>query len=478
MINDYLLRSTGGGANVRNNGRPLSAERRRRRTGDSVCDTNRRGYTRFIACLPGTYRLAEGAVALDDIAGLEEPVRQAIRFVVARELLGAAGRACVPSGAAISEADWTRALARLREGGVKSAAPKRPASRAEAATVLQTAVKQALGTAIDSPYTHAYLTRDRIRIGAWVNLHAEAITDDFIATYRSAGFDWIIAHGAFAGADRREWLLRECDRHGVELILGDGAYHNAAVATADYYDHPSFAGTYITDEPGTDQYAKWAEICKAYRRDTQGKLPYINLLPMYANAAQLKFGAHAAAIEYYDPDPALYKKYCDSFCQMFDEPYICTDIYPLNWSQGRRTTTKSIANRSTSSRVQREHDKDFWCCIQTFAWVPSKRTPTESEFRWQSYCMLSFGCKGLLCWTYAGYKPEFPRWCRCRASARTLGTTPERFSKRSRSSPMPLCVTRIWRDEPRLLGCYAVSKFSQPLERFPPSSGSSANSRC
>lgn len=467
--NDYLLRST----EVAQPSETTVVRFQPKDGGDErvipFCDTNRRGYTRFIACLPGTYRLAEGAVALDDIAGLEEPVRQAIRFVVARELLGAADARAFRPGAAISEADWTRALARLCEGGVKSAAPKRPASRAEAATVLQTAVKQALGTAIDSPYTHAYLTRDRIRIGAWVNLHAEAITDDFIATYRSAGFDWIIAHGAFAGADRREWLLRECDRHGVELILGDGAYHNAAVATADYYDHPSFAGTYITDEPGTDQYAKWAEICKAYRRDTQGKLPYINLLPMYANAAQLKFGAHAAAIEYYDPDPALYKKYCDSFCQMFDEPYICTDIYPLNWSQGRRTTYKEYCESiNVIARSAREHDKDFWCCIQTFAWVPSKRTPTESEFRWQSYCMLSFGCKGLLCWTYAGYKPEFPSlvsmqgkrqnaWYDAGTVFKEIALISDAFVRYKNLGAMSH-------------GCSDATpylKFSQPLERFP-----------
>jgi hypothetical protein len=105
----------------------------------------------------------------------------------------------------------------------------------------------------------------------------------------------------------------------------------------------------------------------------------------------------------------LYKKYCDSFCQKFDAPYICTDIYPLNWGDGRRVTYKEYCESiNIIAASAREHGKDFWCCIQTFAWTPSKRTPTESEFRWQSYCMLSFGCKGLLCWTYAGYQPESP----------------------------------------------------------------------
>jgi hypothetical protein len=181
------------------------------------------------------------------------------------------------------------------------------------------------------------------------------------------------------------------------------------VATAEYFDHPSFAGTYVTDEPGTDEYDKLAEICNTYYKETDGKLPYINLLPMYANAAQLKYGASADAIKYYDSDPDLYKKYCDAFCRKFDPRYICADIYPLDWAKGKRATYQGYCESiNLIAASARAHDKDFWCCIQTFAWVPSKRTPTESEFRWQSYCMLSFGCKGLLCWTYAGTEPSCP----------------------------------------------------------------------
>ena len=160
----------------------------------------------------------------------------------------------------------------------------------EAAVVLQTAIQTALGTAIESPYTNAYLTRDRIRIGAWVSPRQEAIGKEFVETYSSGGFDWIIAHDELASPEHRDRLLRDCDKYGVELILGDDAYTNPAVATAEYFDHPSFAGTYVTDEPGTDQYNELAEICNTYYKETGGKLPYINLLPMYANAAQLRSG--------------------------------------------------------------------------------------------------------------------------------------------------------------------------------------------
>lgn len=374
-----------------------------------VCETNCRGFTHFVAKQAGAYRLANQDVQLADVEDLAADTRWAIRFVVARQLLGVAeGRQFRPDEP-LADSDWNAAVVRLGEYDIDLTTQPQPATRASAATVLARAVQTALGTAIDSPYTNEYLTRDRIRIGAWVNPLSEAVGQDFIETYSAGGFDWIIAHGALAGSEHREMLLRDCDRYGVELILGDGAYQNAFVATAEYFHHPCFAGTYVTDEPGTDQYDELAEICNAYYRETGGKLPYINLLPMYANAAQLKYGAGAAAIEYYDPDPDLFKKYCDAFCEKFDPPYICTDIYPLNWVDGRRVTYRdyceSINVIATSAR---EHEKDFWCCIQTFAWVPSKRTPTESEFRWQSYAMLSFGCKGLLCWTYAGYRPESP----------------------------------------------------------------------
>jgi hypothetical protein len=450
-----------------------------------LCDTNSRGFTSFVARKPGHYGLAEGEVDLGDIADLDATTRTAIRFVVARQLIGGVEARRFRPGDRISDAHWRAAVEALGEYDVDLTDRDKPATRAHAAGVLERAVRTALGTRVESPYTNEYLTRDRIRIGAWVNPQREAIGEDFIETYSSGGFDWIIANGALAG-DLREMLLRECDRYGVELILGDGAYRDPATETAEYFHHPCFAGTYVTDEPGSDQYDELAGICNAYYRETGGKLPYINLLPMYANAAQLRYGAGAAAIEYYDPDPDLYRKYCDSFCRMFDAPYLCTDIYPLNWDNGRRGTYRDYCESiSIAAASAREHGKDFWCCIQTFAWTPSKRTPTESEFRWQSYCMLSFGCKGLLCWTYAGYREEAPSliavdgkrtnawydaatvfkeirrlsdaFVRYRSlGAMTHNCTDEtpylRFSNPVRSFPT---IRRIQCDDPLLIGCFA-----------------------
>jgi len=260
-----------------------------------------------------------------------------------------------------------------------------------------------------SAYPPEHFSRDRIRIGAWGNFRPVDLDEEYLRTYASCGFDWLIAMPAISGGLFREPLLQWCDKYGVEAYIADGGHLAPASNTACFAAHPSFRGHYVVDEPGSDDFDRLASLCNDYVRLTGGKVPYINLLPMYANAAQLKYGASADAIQYYDSDPALFRKYCDAFCTKFDVGYICTDIYPLNWVQGRRATYRDyVESINVIAASAREHRKEFWCFLQTFAWTPSKRTPTEAEFRWQAYSLLSFGCKGLLCWTYAGADAAFP----------------------------------------------------------------------
>ena len=86
---DFMLRST-----VINSPSELTVVRfcRKGKAGDGVvvpvCQTNRCGFTWFVAMKPGEYRLANGDRSLDDISGLQAKAQSAIRFVVARQLLG------------------------------------------------------------------------------------------------------------------------------------------------------------------------------------------------------------------------------------------------------------------------------------------------------------------------------------------------------------------------------------------------------
>jgi len=282
-------------------------------------------------------------------------------------------------------------------------------AEAEKAVPLPKELAERFGCDVSSPFPPEYFTRERIRLGGWGLMHGNRWDERFVRDFRDCGLDLLLATGPEASGTNRLKLFQDCDRLGVEVYINDGAWMKPQTAGEEYFDHPSFCGHFLTDEPGTDAYEKWGKAAKEYANAT-GKVPYINLLPMYANAAQLKYGASAAAIEYYDSDPALYRKYCEKYCDQVPTDYICTDIYPLNWLRdGKRGTyAEYVESINVIASVARERNKEFWCFIQTFGWIPSKRTPNAAEYRWQCWSMLSFGCRGILCWVYAGYNPAFP----------------------------------------------------------------------
>lgn len=382
----------------------------------SLCAVSSRGFVVYCLDKPGNWKLLKRPVKATDVEN--SSLKDEIKFVLARNLMKTdEGNAFRPQER-LSENDVklvVDALAPFKDskalGGKIDLFEKKLAdalhngvTREEAAKLVAEGVRTVLDASISSPFSKEYFTRERLRIGAWGNFNPGDFGDEYMKTYADCGFDFLLP---FVSAPTNE-LLTLCDKYGIEATVNDGSYRNPVAGTREYFDHPSFTGCYVVDEPGSDAYDALAKDCNNYAKET-GKRPYVNLLPMYANAAQLKYGAGAAAIEYYDPDPDLFRKYCAAFCEKFDTDYICTDIYPLNWSDGKKTTYASYAESiNIIASVAREYKRDFWCYIQTFGWIKSKRTPNEAEFRWQCYSMLSFGCQTILCWTYAGYHPGFP----------------------------------------------------------------------
>lgn len=379
---------------------------------EPLCDATRLGFATFTVSKPGEYRLerSESATRFSDVSGRAS--EKDVRFVVARKLMFGVNDKTFQPTRKLTTAEGAALLAKFKELGLDAETlktridnlAKNPLTREDAARLVARAVRTKLGTQIDSNFAPSHFTRDRIRLGAWANFRAQNFDAAAMKAYRDCGFDFMIA---ISGVETKE-LLQFGNQYGVEIYVNDGSYLTPTEAPAEYCDYPSFSGCYVFDEPGTESFDALAAKSAAYA-NAAGKTPYVNLLPMYANAAQLKYGAGAAAIEYYDADPDLYRKYCESFCEKFDVNYLCTDIYPLNWVDGKKTTYADyVESINIAASVARRYDREFWCFIQTFGWIPSKRTPTEAEYRWQCYSMLSFGCKNILCWTYAGYEEEFP----------------------------------------------------------------------
>jgi len=118
---------------------------------------------------------------------------------------------------------------------------------------------------------------------------------------------------------------------------------------------------------------------------------------MYANAAQLKYGAGAAAIEYYDNDPKLYEKHLDTYCQIFDTPYICVDVYPCRVDENNKRIMYPgyLENINVIAKCCRKYDRELWIMVQNMMWYACDNTPDEAELRWQFFTMLSFGAKAI-----------------------------------------------------------------------------------
>jgi len=300
--------------------------------------------------------------------------------------------------------------------------PNGVSTRAEVATVMERVIKAVLGVNVPvGSYTNEYITRDRIRLGVW-SFEGAFATEKGMKELRDLGVDVILNGSATASASTRDTVLNYADVYGIEVYMTDYYQYEkdyvnvpSVIENSDpvkvasgYSYHPSFAGHYITDEPGTDNFPLVGSLTDDYEAQMPGKRAYSNLLPMYANAAQLKYGAGAAAIEYYDSDPDLYRKYCQEWFNNTSTDYICVDIYPFNWEGTFKTTYRDyVESINQVATVAREAGKEFWCCIQTYGWQANKRTPNESEYRWQCYCLLSFGCTGIMLWQYRS-NPEFP----------------------------------------------------------------------
>ncbi len=374
-----------------------------------ACHVNSIGFVTYIANRLGKYTLEYTGKKYTDIQN--HPLQKAINYVTSHDLMEGTSATEFSPDAVCDLAEIQTARAKLTERGVKNAAQAFDSmnsyTRADVAQILM-ACECALFSDTTSPYSSEYFTRKRIKIGSWANFDPEKVDEAYIRDYADAGFDWIISMPEISSEPCRSRLFSLCNKYGVEVYINDGAFNQVPNGVAEYFDTPCFTGHYVIDEPGSDDFDRLSEVCNAYTAK-MGKVPYVNLLPMYANAAQLKYGAGAAAIEYYDADPALFRKYCEAFCEKFNTPYICTDIYPLNWNGDKKTTYGDyVESIHVIADVARRYDREFWCYIQTFGWMNGKRTPNEAEFRWQSYSMLSFGCTGIICWTWGGYDPEFP----------------------------------------------------------------------
>ena len=245
-------------------------------------------------------------------------------------------------------------------------------------------------------YSKDHFTRQRIKLGTKGNFIENTVNEKFLQTFAACGFDWVVLDPKNAKGPVRDTILDFCDQNGIEVYLDEAWLLDDFSLDASYKHHPSYTGSYCVDEPGTEDMPALAEVQNRYLTET-GRMPFANLLPMYANAAQLKYGAEVAAIQYYDPDPGLYEKYCKKWMELTTCNFVSVDVYPFHTCT---TYDRYIENLNIFARCAREYGKSYNLYLQAFGWRANMRHPSLADLRFQVYAGLSFGFTSFVYWSY------------------------------------------------------------------------------
>jgi len=271
------------------------------------------------------------------------------------------------------------------------------------------------------PYKVEKLKDDRIRIGAYTPI--DKCDEEHIAMLAEAGVDFAVINLENYPEETKDKLFGWLAQNGIEATVRDSRvlkyYNKAGMLDFDktdlmyYRDEPSFAAFTYVDEPGIEHFEQLGKEVEQFKKEFPGKRPYINLLPMYANAAQLTGGAWKSAIEYYETPSTDFQQYLDEYVAKIDTDYICTDIYPHRRVKDPKcpdmfpaeylklTYPHYVRSIEITADVARASGRDLWVCIQTCSWARAVREPDEYELRWQAYTMLSYGAKALLYYVFA-----------------------------------------------------------------------------
>lgn len=233
--------------------------------------------------------------------------------------------------------------------------------------------------------------QDRFAIGFWVDPPANLITNARYKEIADANFTFVL--GAFGPKNVKDVQkqLALCEKYGMKAIV-----RSDLTKPEDLPDSPACWGYHIVDEPNTAAYAGLRSTVDTVGKNRPGKLAYINLLPDYANAAQL--GARD------------YDDYVSRFCKEVRPDVLCMDYYPMMTptADGRDGYCGNLESMRKYSLIYRI---PFWNFFNTMPFGPH-HDPTEAQIRWQIYTSIAYGAKGVLyfCyWPFEGAGGEFPK---------------------------------------------------------------------
>ena len=158
----------------------------------------------------------------------------------------------------------------------------------------------------------------------------------------------------------------------------------------DYIAHPALLGYFIDDEPSAKDFKLLAKIVNQLREKDPYHPAYINLFPIYATPAQLGV--------------QNYKQYLENFLEIVHPPLLSFDHYPI-MDTGLRDDY--FENLEIILATSLKYNVPFWGFALSVSHEPYPK-PHQGHLRFQLYCNLAYGAKGLQYFSYA--TPKSSRW--------------------------------------------------------------------
>ena len=166
---------------------------------------------------------------------------------------------------------------------------------------------------------------------------------------------------------------------------------------AQYKSSPAFIGCLMVDEPAIPEMAVYGDCAVNYAKSLPNSIYYMNLMPIYAKANQLKvskLNETGGAVS-----QELYQQYLDTYVNTVQPRFLSYDYYPCS---GTFPSVESqyFLNLSMVRATTRKANIPFWVFIQTCSFGGGTRVPTKAEVLWQVNTALAYGSQGIQYFTY------------------------------------------------------------------------------
>ena len=222
-------------------------------------------------------------------------------------------------------------------------------------------------------------------ISGWCTSGDAYDTEALVRQTAEAGFTKVSVAGIRDAALGRN-LMRWCAIWDLQIlwtgVSWDGFDETVWKSLGSSMNAPHVWGIYFCDEPNSSIFGGLA-VCVERMKSFTGQIPFINLFPMYANEQQL--------------GNPTYREHVREFFDTVSPPWASVDIYPCNT---RGLYDGYMENLAIVADECRERDVPFSVYLQSVSFAASKRTPSEKDLEWQTWCIRSFGASEAIYFTY------------------------------------------------------------------------------